>query len=277
MARRSPALVPIVAMLLTLLLVAPSAAATDTICGRVDAVAAASATVDGVEVGIADLGTDAVAGLQLALNAGTSACVTVTVEDGQPPNATAVDVSLSRLCGNIDPAPGSDVMVDRVLIPPDLLRADVLAALQWSINQDASACFSADVSGGGAQTTVDVTLDLSVCSPVTAVGDGSVTLSGMQFAVAPEVDLQASVGEALCVVIGTADDGSLQVIAVDDEDDGSPGPTPGGGQTPPDTAIASPTPIQPFLELGVLLVATAALGAGARRRRPTVSDIVPSE
>lgn len=270
MARRSPTLAAIAPMLLALLpaftLTSSVAAATDTICGRVDAVTDTTATVDGVVVGIADLGTDAVAGLQLALNAGTSGCVDVTVEDGQQPNATAVDVSLSSLCGNVDPAPGSDVLIDRVLIPPDLVSADVLGALQWSINQNASACFSASVSGGGSDTQVDVSLDLSLCSPVTALGNDSVTLGGMRFAVAPDVDLQASVGEVLCVVISTADDGTLQVIAVDDEDDGSPAPTPGPAQTPPDTAISQPVSSHIPATLGAVLVLIGALLVVAARR-----------
>jgi len=264
MARRPATLAAIVPMLLALLpalTFAPSAAAaTDTICGRVDAVTDTTATVDGVVVGITGLGTDAVAGLQLALNAGTSACVDVTVEDGQMPNATAVDVSLSDLCGNVDPAPGSDVLIDRVLIPPDLVSADVLATLQWSINQNASACFSADVSGGGPDTDVGVSLDLSVCSTVTALGAETVTLSGMRFAVAPDVDLRASVGEVVCVVIRTADDGTLQVIAVDDEDEG-PAPS-NGGVTPPDTAMRQPLVGALPFTLGWLLLLVSGLGLG---------------
>src|SRR5215208_2902104 len=95
------------AVVVPLLLAAQVAAAPETICGRVDAVTADEATVDGQVIPLDGLDADGIAALELALNGSLDACVDVESGGGIVTQVFGVTVS-AQLCGNVDPAPGTD-------------------------------------------------------------------------------------------------------------------------------------------------------------------------
>jgi hypothetical protein len=258
-------------LLLPLALAGPVSAAQETICGRVDAVGQDSATVDGRTIPLHGLDGDAVAGLQLALNGSIDACVDVEVADGSVTQALGVSVT-ADLCGHVRPVPGSDVMVDRVAIPPELTDSETYEALRFAMNANAAACLAIDVAPGEDGSVVVVVLAMEACATVTDVDADTITLNGMAFDVAAGAELDAEVGDVICVIISSADGGGVEVTQRTDEDEegeepgqGNGGGTAGGGGSVPDTAIALR---QPDLEaVGLLLVAAAAL-LTSRQLRP---------
>jgi hypothetical protein len=246
--RLLPALALALATPIMLLSAGPALADPETICGRVDAVTATDATVDGRLIPLAGLDADAVAALQLALNGGLDACVEVDSTGGTVNSASAVSVS-ADLCGHVRPAPGTDVMVDGVIIPPDLLDAETYDTLQFIRSNNGSACLSIDVSGIGGVSTVAVQFDAEICATVTDVGAGSIELNGTSFDVASGVDLDAVVGDGICVAVTSAAGREVEITqrTDDDEDGGSSGGGGGndggsgsGGGEVPDTAMAPP-------------------------------------
>jgi hypothetical protein len=251
-----PAVLLVLALLLLISLAGPVSAAQETICGRVDEVTQDTATVDGQLIPLAGLDADARAGLELAFNGNLDACVEVEVTNGTVTQALGVQVS-AALCGNVDPAPGTDVLVDRVLIPPELLDAGTFQALRFAVSANGSACLYIDVAGSGGTSTVDVHLDMEVCATVTEVGAQTVALNGVTFDVAADADLNVEVGDVICVFMSTSADGTgIEVMQRTDEPDepdedgngsggGGDGDDQGGGGTGggevPDTAL----PFQP--------------------------------
>ncbi len=210
-------------------------AAPETICGRVDAVSASDATVDGRVVPLAGLDAQAVGALQLAFNGNLDACVDVDSTGATVNQAFAVAVTFDQ-CGRVRPGGGTAVMVDGVIIPPVLLDAETFDALEFAMSINGSACLAIDVTGSGGVSTVAAQLDMEVCGTVTGLGATSVELNGTTFAVANGVDLDdPDEGDGICVAISSAAGGGVEVIARtddNDEDDGT-------GEVP-DTAMAAP-------------------------------------
>jgi hypothetical protein len=258
-------------MLVPLLLAGQVLAAPETICGRVDAVTADEATVDGQVIPLDGLDADAIAALELAMNGSLDACVDVDSSGGIVTQAFGVTVS-AQLCGNVDPAPGTDVLVDRVLIPAELLDTETFDALRFAINANGSACLSIDTSGSGGITTVDVHLDMEVCGTVTAVGDQTLDLNGETFDVAAGADIDVEEGDVICVFITSAEGGGVEITQRTDEVDEEPDPGEGGvnggggGEDPvPDTATSAPQ--LPLIPIGIvlLLASTAVLSVSVLR------------
>jgi hypothetical protein len=246
-----------------LLLAGQVAAAPETICGRVDAVSADEATVDGQVIPLDGLDADAIAALELALNGSIDACVDVESSGGIVTEAFGVTVS-AQLCGSVDPAGGTDILVDRVLIPQELLDAETFETLRFAINANGAPCLYIDVSGSGGTTTVDVHLDMEVCGTVTALGAQTLDLNGMTFDVADGADLfDVEEGDVICVFITSAEGGGVEITQRTDEVDEEPDPGDGGvnggggGDAPvPDTATSGPQP--PFAPIGIVLILASA-------------------
>lgn len=229
--------------LLALATIGPVAADPATICGQVDAVdtVGGTATVDGQSIPLAGLDEDAVAGLELALNGGFDACVDVEVVGGVVTETHSVTVSSPRLCGSVDPAGGSDVMVDRVLIPQTLLDEETFEILTYAAVSNKAACLQIEVSPGSDGTVVVLALDMEICATVTDLGAGTVELDGIEIDVADGVDLEADEGDIICVLVSTADGGGIEVVQRTDEDedeDPEGGEQGGGGSDVPDTAMS---------------------------------------
>jgi hypothetical protein len=262
---------PVIVLLASLLLAGHVLAVQETICGRVDAVTQDEATVDGHEIPLDGLDADAVAGLQLALNGNLDACVEVETDAGVVTQAYSVTVT-ADLCGRVRPAGGTDVMVDGVVIPPELVNAETMTALQFAMSNNGSACLAIDVAGDGSTTTVEVQFDMEACGTVTAVGNGTIELNGVTFDVAAGVDLEADVDDVICVFMTTSADGGVEITQRTDEDedgDGGGEVDGGGGQPVPDTAMPL-APSSATLGAGLLLVGTALLlGRRTTRHRPT--------
>jgi hypothetical protein len=253
-----------------LLLAGQVAAAPETICGRVDAITADEATVDGQQIPLDGLDADAIAALELAMNGSLDACVDVESSGGIVTEAFGVTVS-AQLCGNVDPAPGSDVFVDRVLIPPELLDTETFDALRFAVNANGSACLYIDTSGSGGITTVDVHLDMEVCGTVTAVGAQTLDLNGETFDVAAGADIDVEEGDVICVFITSAEGGGVEITQRTDEVDEEPDPGDGGvnggsGGDVPDTAALPPQP--PFVPIGMLLLLASAVMLSVAVVRP---------
>lgn len=257
------------ALLVLLLLAGKVAAVQETICGRVDAVTQDEATVDGQQIPLDGLDADARAALELALNGNLDACVEVEVTGGIVTQALSVSVS-AQLCGNVDPAPGTDVLVDRVLIPPELLDAETFNALRFAVSANGAACLYIDVTGSGGTTTVDAHLDMEVCGMVTAVGAQTLDLNGVTFDVAAGADLDVEAGDVICVAISSAAGGGVEITQRTDEVDEEPEPggdggvnggnggvNGGNGGEVPDTALPYQPPSVPIG--AVLLLASVAL------------------
>jgi hypothetical protein len=250
----------VIAALLPMLLASPASAAQETICGRVDAVTQDDATVDGRLIPLNGLDADARAALELALNGNLDACVDVEVIDGTVTQVLGVTVS-ADLCGNVDPAGGTDIFVDRVLIPPELLDAETFDALRFAMSANGSACLYIDVSGSAGATMVDAHLDMEVCGTVTAVGAQTLTLNGVAFDVVDGADLDVEEGDVVCVFITSAAAGGVEITQRTDEEDEEPG---GGGDVSggnggdgevPDTALPHQPP---FVPIGAMLFLTGA-------------------
>ena len=242
-------------------------AAPETICGRVDAVAADEATVDGRQVPLDGLDAEAIGALQLAFNGNLDVCVDVDSTGATVNEAFGVQVS-ADLCGRTRPAGGSDVMVDGVLIPPVLLDPETYQALQFAMSINGSSCLAIDVTGSGGVSSVDAQLDMEVCATVTDLAAHSVELNGTAFAVASGVDLDAPAeGDVICVVVSSAAGGGVEVIARTDDHDDDGGPSDGGEV--PDTAMRAGAAWP--VTAGLLLLALGGGLAVARRRlRPAV-------
>jgi hypothetical protein len=250
----------------TFLLAGPAFAAPETICGRVDAVSATEATVDGRTVPLAGLDAEAIAGLELAFNGNLDACVDVDSTGATVNQAFAVTVS-ADLCGRARPAPGTDAMVDGVIIPPELLDAETYAALKFAVSINGSACVAIDVTGSGGVSTVDATLNMEVCATVTGVGANTVELNGTSFDVAAGVDLDVEVGDGICAAVSSAAGGGVEITQRTDEDeDDDDGDSDGTGDGDvPDTAMPSAVgqPGLPAL-LGLVLLVTGGILFGSR-------------
>lgn len=262
----TPFITLILGGMLTLFIAGPVMAAPETICGRVDAVSATDATVDGRIVPLAGLDADAVAALQLAFNGNLDACVDVDSTGPTVNEALAVAVT-ADLCGHVRPAPGTDVMVDRVVIPPELLDAETYDTLQFINSLNGSACLSIDVTGSDGVSIVVVQFDAEICATVTDVGPTTIELNGRLFDVASDVDLGADVGDGICVAVTSAPGGGVVITqrTDDDEDDGSTGNGGNGDGDVPDTALGEPVhPSLPvLLGAAVLLIAGLRLVVGA--------------
>ncbi|HEX6655029.1 MAG TPA: hypothetical protein VF153_02335 [Candidatus Limnocylindria bacterium] len=236
-------------------------AAPETICGRVDAVSATDATVDGRAVPLAGLDAQAIGALQLAFNGGLDACVDVDSTGATVNQAFAVTVTFDQ-CGRVRPGGGSDVMVDRVIIPPVLLDAETFEALEFAMSINGSACLAIDVTGSNGVSSVDAQLDMEVCGTVTDKGPGSVELNGKSFDVAAGVDLDdPDEGDVICVVVSSAAGGGVEVIARTDDHDEDDG---GAGEVP-DTAMAPSAPLAP--QAAGLALLSLGLGLAITRRR----------
>jgi hypothetical protein len=228
--------------LLALAAIGPASADPATICGRVDAVDAVggTATVDGQSIPLAGLDEDAVAGLELAFNGRFDACADVEVVGGVVTETHGVTVSSPRLCGSVDPAGGTDVLVDRVLIPQPLMDEETLEILTYAAVSNKAACLQIDVSPGSGGTVVILALDMEICATVTDLGNGTVELDGIQIDVADGVDLEADEGDIICVLVSTAEGSGIEVVQRTDEDedeDPEGGSQGGGGGDVPDTAL----------------------------------------
>jgi len=211
-------------------------AAPETICGRVDAVTATDATVDGRVVPLAGLDAQAIGALQLAFNGNLDACVDVDSTGATVNQAFGVAVSFDE-CGRVRPGGGSAVMVSGVIIPPVLLDAETFDALEFAMSINGSACLAIDVTGSGGVSSVDAQLDMEVCGTVTDQTADSVELNGTSFAIATGVELDdPDQGDVICVVVSSAAGGGVEVIARTDDHDEDGG---GAGEVP-DTAIAAP-------------------------------------
>ena len=210
-------------------------AAPETICGRVDAVTATDATVDGRLVPLAGLDAQAVGALQLALNGGLDACVDVDSTGATVNQAFAVATTFDQ-CGRVRPGGGTSVMVDGVVIPPVLVDAETFDALEFAMSINGSACLAIEVSGSDGVSSVDAQLDMEVCGTVTDLRANSVELNGTGFAVATGVDLDdPDEGDVICVVVSSAAGGGVEVIARTDDHDED-----GGTGEVPDTAMGAP-------------------------------------
>ncbi|HEX3219023.1 MAG TPA: hypothetical protein VHU77_03180 [Candidatus Limnocylindria bacterium] len=237
-------------------------AAPETICGRVDAVSADEATVDGRTVPLDGLDAQAVGALQLAFNGNLDACVDVDSTGATVNQAFAVSVS-ADLCGHVRPAGGSDVMVDRVTIPPVLLDAETYDAVKFAMSINGSACLKIDVTGSGGVSTVDVELNEEVCGTVTGETRNTIELNGHDFDLADNVaDYDnPQLGDGVCLVVSSAAGGGVEVIARTDEHDPDSGT--GGDGDVPDTALRNASGL-PVVGGWILVLLATALFAARR-------------
>ena len=235
-------------------------------CGEV-ALDADSATIGGVDVPLSLLDAQAIAVLQLAVEAGVDACVSLVVDD-----TTLVEANVTAsvdLCGEVTLDAEGNVTVGGVTIDASLLDAEAAALLELAAEADGTACASVDASSTGGDTSIGVTVVIEVCAEVTAISDGTVTIGDVTFVFAGAADAGIEVGDEVCVAATTSPTGD-PVITDIDTDGEAPGAGPGAGggggggaPTLPDTAIGSDA--SGMAALGALLLA-AALSLVIRRR-----------
>ena len=243
-----------------------ASAAPETICGRVDAITATDATVDARLVPLAGLDAQAIGALQLAFNGGLDACVDVDSTGATVNQAFDVTVTFDQ-CGHVRPGGGSDVMVDRVIIPPVLLDAETFDAIEFAMRNNGSACLAIEVTGSGGVSSVTVQLDMEICGTVTGETANSIEVNGTSFAIGNGVDLDdPDEGDGVCLVVSSAAGGGVEVIARTDEHDED---SEGDGDVP-DTATL--TGSSGAVALGALLLAIGGGLALQRRRRQLVAQ-----
>ena len=244
--------------------------ATLRLCGAVT-LGADSATVGGVDVPLSLLSAEAVAALQVAVDAGVNACVDVTVANTEVVNA-AVDVTL-ELCGTVTLNADGSATIDGVTIPADLIDADLAAALEATADAAGEACVTIDAVSSGGETIVTVVASVSLCATVDAITATSVTAGGVTFPTATDLRAVIQVGDDICFELVTDPDGGLVIPpgGVITDPAGTPITDPDGSpadddDTPllPDTALAPLAPVGGAAAL-VLLVLMAAMAVAAGR------------
>ena len=239
--------------------------ATMTLCGEVT-LDADSVTIGGVDVPLTLLDAEAMAVLEIAVDAGAEVCLQLVVAD-----TAIVQANLNAditLCGEVTLDADGNFVVDGVVVDAALLDAGAEALLQLAASADGEACVTIVAVSSNGDTTVTVGVIVEVCAEVTAIGDGTITLDGVTLAFAGAADSGIQVGDVVCVVAGTGPTGEPIVVEIDTDEGAGPGTGPGtgpggGGVLLPDTSTGTPADA---IGLGVVLLVAAAVAASAARR-----------
>ena len=251
--------------------------ATLSLCGSAS-LDADSATIGGVDVPTSLMSTEAAAALQVAADAGATACADVTVVNTNVVDAS-VDASVD-LCGTVTLNGDGSATVDGVTIPANLIGADLAAALDAAAQAGGEACVSVSAVSTGGETIVTVIADISLCATVEAITATTITVGGVTFATDTDLTADVQVGDDICLGLVTDPSGEIVVpggtVTLPDGTpiggDGTPttdggGGTPAGGGTEllPDTASAAADAASRALAMVILgLMAVVALVAGTR-------------
>lgn len=234
--------------------------ATLTLCGDVT-LDADSVALAGLDVPLSLLDAEAMALVELAVDAGAAVCMAIVVDD-----TTLVEANLSvniDLCGEVSLDADGNFVVDGVVIDADLLNASAAALLELAASADGTACASVDAVSSGGDTTVAVTVTIEVCAEVTAITDDTITIGDVTFVFAGAADADIEIGDEICVAAGTAPTGDEIILDIDTTDGEAAAGAGDDGDLLPDTATEQP---MSALVLGSFLLLAASIGVSAVRR-----------
>lgn len=224
-----------------------------------------SVTIAGVDVPLSLLDAEALAVLELAVDAGADVCLQVVVDD-----TNLVQANLSadiELCGEVTLEADGSATIDGVTIDAALLDAGAEALLELAASADGTACASIVAVSSNGDTSVTVGVTVEVCAEVTAIGDGTITLDGVTLGFAGAADSDIEVGDVVCVAAATGPTGDPVVTDIDTEDGAAPDDDNDAAPDDddpvlPDTATGGP--VDP-VGIGAVLLVLAAMTASSLR------------
>lgn len=246
------------------LITTASVNATLDLCGQAT-LDADSVAIAGVDVPLSLLDAEALAVLELAVDAGADVCLQVVVDD-----TDLVQANLSadiELCGEVTLEADGSATIDGVTIDAALLDAGAEALLELAASADGTACASIVAVSSGGDTSVTVGVTVEVCAEVTAIGDGTITLDGVTLGFAGAADADIEVGDVVCVAAATGPTGDPIVTDIDTEEGAAPDDDDAAAPDDDDPVLpdtATRGPVDP-VGIGAVLLVLAAMTASSLR------------
>ncbi|MGH2427771.1 MAG: hypothetical protein ACRDGV_02620 [Candidatus Limnocylindria bacterium] len=206
---------------------------------------------------------DLAALLDAAVAAGATACLDVTIDDASGLIATVGLNATFEVCGEVTMTASSEVAVDGTVIPAELLTAELRALLELAADLDGEACVAVDATSTDGDTAVSIDADVTICATVTAITDSTITLGDVTLDLGAGVDADVEVGDVICAVVMTDENGDFEVGGVSPEDASQAPQSAGGADQLPDTAAVATLLLS---GLGGALVVGSGIAWSAGRR-----------